>query len=427
MHIASMKEVTKDKKIEDLRAPDLLVVPLLKSAGSEPQPLVKAGDHVDKYQLIAESPEKYSARVHSPVSGTVKKVARHLQIDGSEVMSVIIHNDKKETETSEPLYTSEPQTPGELLKVIEDAGVVGLGGAQFPAGIKFNIKDKTVNTFIINGAECEPYLTGDYALMEQHTKELMEGIGIIDRILNAKEIAIAFEKSNKDLEEAFAPFLRQEKYSKIRTQIVPDEYPQGGELQLAKTITGIEIPNDGIPLDKGIIISNVGTVYAVYNCIVNKKPLIERIITISGKDLKKPGNYRIRIGTPVHHILDICEIDTRRINLVSGGPMMSPQIRSFAVPIQKGTLGILAMRKEKVDRLNCIWCGYCVDVCPMLLMPMKYNQFYRRKKYEKLNGYNLKDCIECGSCEYICPSNVPLMESIKEGKIKLKELKDAAG
>lgn len=426
MHIPSMKGITKSKRIERLKAPDLLMVPLLKVFGSEPQPLVKPGDRVKKYQLIGEAGEKYSARVHSPVSGEVEKIEECKQLNGADAVTVFIRNDHREEEEERTAVSYEDGSPQELLDAIEKAGIVGLGGAQFPTRVKYDRKGKKVDMFIINAVECEPYLTADYALIQEYAREILEGIRIIDRILEADDIVIAFEKVNSELTDVFEPLLQDEIYRKIRIRIVPDEYPQGGELQLIHTLTGKELPKGTVTLDKGLIVSNVGTIYAVYEAISRNKPLVERVITISGPQVQRPGNYRMKIGTPVSHIQQCCEIPLYDSILISGGPMMSPHIRSFSVPFHKGTLGMVALPKRHVERLHCIWCGYCVDVCPMKLMPMKYYELYRKAKYLKLESYDIGDCIECGSCEYICPSNVPLIESILEGKNQLKKIKDAA-
>jgi electron transport complex protein RnfC len=425
MHIESMKKATKSRRIESVREPNILLIPLFEKFGSKPKPIVKVGDEIRRYQVVGESQEGFSAKVHSPVSGKVIKIEELIQIDGSKAQTIFIENDKKNAEMVKPLSERKDDSPEEILRLIEEAGVVGAGGAQFPTAMKYNRKGKRVDTFIINGAECEPYLTGDFALMNENAKEILEGILIVDKILEAREIVIAIEKSNQEIILVFEPYLQKEEHKKIRIQIVPNEYPQGGELQLTKTVTGIEIARGDIPLDKGIIVSNVGTVFAVYEAIIKGKPLVERVITISGEHIKKPGNYRIKIGTTVNDILDMSEIDPVNTVIVAGGPMMSPQVFNPLAPLHKGSLGILALPKKHVERLNCIWCGYCVDVCPMNLMPMKYEQFYRYARYDKLNKYSIMDCIECGACEYICPSNVPLIKSIKEGKVKLKEITDA--
>lgn len=425
MYINSMKGKTKSKDILSIEDSDIILLPLLEKFGSKPHPLVTVGERVKKYQLLAQSDVASPARIHAPVSGIVEKMEKMIQIDDTEAVTLFIRNDGAEKEIDEPLGSAVPDSYDAILKRIEDAGIVGLGGAQFPTARKYDRKDKKVVYFIVNGAECEPYLTADYALMKKYPREILDGILIADQILEAGNIVIAFEESNREIETFFSPLLKEDKYRKIGIKVLPDEYPQGGELQLAKTVTGIEIAKGTVPLEKGVVVSNVGTLYAVYEAVVKGKPLTERIITVSGECAGHAGNYRIKIGTPALHILRSCNIDPENALIVAGGPMMSPQVRNFSAPLYKGSLGIVALPEREPERLPCIWCGYCVDVCPMKLMPMKYDQFYRKKKYTKLDDYTINDCIECGACEYICPSKVPLIRSIKEGKVRLKEIKDA--
>ena len=424
MHIPSMKEITKRRNIGTIKEPDLLLVPLLERFGVRPQPTVGIGDKVGKYQVIGQASEGFSGKVHSPVSGTVENMGQVEQLDGTMSLTVFIRNDHKCSEISLSSSKGDEMLPEDILKKIEDAGIVGLGGAQFPTAMKYNRKGRRVDTFIINGAECEPYLTSDYTLMSQHTEELFQGIILADRVLEAGQIVIAVENSNRELEKVMRPFL--DKYEKIRLQVVPDQYPQGGELQLAKTIGKVEIPKGMVPIEKGVVVSNVGTVIAIYDAVVNGRPLIERVITVSGEMVQNPGSYCVLVGTPISHIIEHFGIDMGEGVVVAGGPMMSPQVTNPDAPIHKGTLGIIALGKKQIDRMNCIWCGYCADVCPMKLMPMKYDELYRKGKIARMANYNLTDCIECAACEYICPSNVPLIRSIKEGKAKLKTLKDAA-
>lgn len=398
-------------------------IPVFEKFGTRPKPVVNKGDYIKRYQLIAKAPEGFSAPLHSPVSGIVEYIGSLAQVDDMEALTIVIRSDGRDQEQPAPLKKISNDNIEDILQLIEDAGIVGMGGAQFPTAMKYNRKDKKVNTFIVNGVECEPYITSDYALMSYYTEEVLEAILIIDKILDAGEVVIAVENVNKDLEEVFGKYLNKEKYKKISIKIVPDEYPQGGELQLAKTIAGVEIKKGDIPLDHGVVVSNVGTVHAVYNAVVHNRPLVERIITVSGEHAPYPGNYLVKIGTPVSHILKQCGINPEITSVIAGGPMMSPHVRNFSVPLHKGSLGLVALPKRTVDRLPCIWCGYCADVCPMKLMPMKYYQFYKRANYKKLESYNINDCIECGACEYICPARVPLIESIKEGKAKLKAIK----
>lgn len=427
MHIFSMKGKTKEMLIQPLSDAPFLYMPLLKYGSISPMPVVTAGDQVKQYQLIAGIPEgpSLSANVHSPVSGTVHEIKELPQADGQPALTIVIKNNFKEIKEGS-IYADSPEyTSEQIIDLIEKAGVVGEGGAQFPTAVKYRLDGRKIDTFIINGVECEPYLTADYALMAERTEKLFEGIRILNKILEAKDIVIAIEEQNKDLLKIFAPFLNRGEYKGFRTVVLPNQYPQGGELQLIKSVIGTELPRGLRPRDVGVMVNNVGTICAVYDAVVNKKPVVSRIITISGEESEYCGNFEVKIGTPVGHILNLLGITTNNKMTVLGGPMMGKAITDWSVPITKGSGGVLFLKKEKFKRSNCISCGYCVGVCPMHLMPMKFEEYFRRKKYFNLEKYSISSCIECAACEYICPSNVPLIESIKEGKMKLKQLVNA--
>lgn len=426
MHIFSLKEDTKKEKIQPLVDAPILYLSLTKYLDSAPKPVVNIGDKVRKYQLIGLSSSEFSSNIHSSVSGVVLDIKEHPQADGTMVNTIIVENDFQETEIDIPTNIEYTQySPEQLLQIIQDAGVVGQGGAQFPTASKYTLEGKKINTFIINGTECEPYLTADYALMSERAEELFRSINLINKILEAENIVISIEEQNKELLNIFNPLIEQKEYEKFRVVILPNQYPQGGELQLIKSVTGIEIPRNKRPRDWGVIVSNVGTIYAIYQAIVLQKPVVNRIVTISGEKSSNYGNYEIKIGTPIGHIINQLGLNTNNKSVVLGGPMMGKAITDWTIPITKGAAGILFLKKEKIKRNSCISCGYCVEVCPMHLMPMKFEENFRRGKYFNLEKYSISSCIECAACEYICPSNVPLIESIKEGKIKLKQLVNA--
>lgn len=425
MHIFSRKSETKKVKIQRIVDSPLLYVPLLRCFGKGTEPVVKTGDEVYKCQLIGESLDGFSANVHSPVSGTITDIKEHALADGTLVPTIIIKNDFEERVIQRPPFDLSLLNAEDILTIIRNEGIVGEGGAQFPTAIKYNSEGEKVNTFIINGTECEPYLTADYALMTERTEELFKGIEIVNKILEASEIIISIEEQNKELKEVFQPFLQMPEYRNIRVVTLPNVYPQGGELQLIKSITGVEIPRKIRPREVGVIVSNVGTVYAIYKAVTDREPVISRIITVSGEELINEGNYEVKIGTPVGHIIKSLALSTNYRTVVLGGPMMGKAILDWSAPITKGSSGVLFFHKEKIKRNSCISCGYCVDVCPMHLMPMKFEENFRRAKYFNLEKYSISSCIECAACEYVCPSNVPLIESIREGKIKLKQLANA--
>lgn len=424
MHIFSMKGKTKKLEIKPLKAPAILQVPLLQHIGQAAEPIVRVGDRVLKYQLIGRATSKLSSNIHAPVSGTVTDISDCVLADGACVPSITIQNDWKDEEI-QLLPDDTSLTDAQIVNIIHNSGVVGEGGAQFPTDVKYDLGGSEIHTFIINGTECEPYLTADYALMSQHTEDLLKGIAIANSVLKAKDVVITIEEQNKELVKVFAPFLAKDNYKNIRIAILPNEYPQGGELQLIKSITGIELSRAKRPREVGVIVNNVGTIYAVYKAVTERRPVISRFITLSGEKTNRYGNFEVLIGTPVSHILAESGASIDGKTIVLGGPMMGKQVVDTDAPVTKGSSAVLLLDNKAKEQHNCISCGYCVDVCPMNLMPMKFEEIYSAGKYFKLEKYNISNCIECAACEYICPSNVPLIESIKEGKNKLKQLANA--
>lgn len=421
LHILSMKPKTKALGIWTLPSEaEVYRVPLLQHIGKPAIPVVKAGDHVQMYQLLGKAAEGLSANIHSPVSGKVLEVKDIALADGTMVPGVIIENDHQEE--AAPLLPQDDGTRESVLNILKEAGIAGEGGAQFPTDVKYRVGNQKINTLIINGTECEPYLTADYALMADRTKDLLDGILIIQSLLQAEKVVITVEKQNKDLKYKFAPLLQQPTYAHIHFHILPNGYPQGGELQLIKSVTGIEVPRNVLPKDAGVIVSNVGTVYSVFRAVKERRPLISRIVTISGEKAESIGNYEIKIGTPLSHIFRTVGLYPEGKSIVLGGPMMGKPVCDPDAPIVKGSSGLLMLKEKSEERGHCISCGYCVEACPMRLMPLKFEELVRKGNYAQLNSYGLSNCIECAACEYTCPANVPLISSIKEGKNKLKQL-----
>ena len=417
-----MKDETKKKKMSQLEEPQFFYISLSQHIGNPAAEIVKTGDYVKRFQLIGESQGNISAKIHSPVSGNVKDIIEKAMPNGANVKTVIIENDfqyiEEETVKRE-IRNLSSYSEKELLEIIENAGITGEGGAQFPAHIKYDVKDKRIKNLILNGAECEPYLTCDYTLMKEYTKELFDGIKIICEILKPENIILAIDEKYSALESEF------QKYNTDNVKIltVSDIYPQGSEQLLINSILNKEIPKSKLPAEEGIIVSNVGTVKAVYEAFSYGRPLVERIVTISGEKSGEYGDYIIKIGTPLSHIIKKSGLKDQpeNVRMIFGGPMMGNEISDLETGIMKGTSGVLFLSKEidRIERKNCILCGYCSEVCPVYLMPMKFEEFYRKGKYKKLLEFNLNSCIECGACEYICPSRVALIESIKSGKKEL--------
>ena len=417
-----MKDKTKKKKMNQLEEPQFFYISLSQHIGNPAAEIVKTGDYVKRFQLIGESQGNISAKIHSPVSGNVKDIIEKAMPNGANVKTVVIENDFQYTEeetVKREIRNLSSYSEKELLEIIENAGITGEGGAQFPAHIKYDVKDKRIKNLILNGAECEPYLTCDYTLMKEYTRELFDGIKIICEILKPENIILAIDEKYSALESEF------QKYNTDNVKIltVSDIYPQGSEQLLINSILNKEIPKSKLPAEEGIIVSNVGTVKAVYEAFSYGRPLVERIVTISGEKSGEYGDYIIKIGTPLSHIIKKSGLKDQpeNVRMIFGGPMMGNEISDLETGIMKGTSGVLFLSKEidRIERKNCILCGYCSEVCPVYLMPMKFEEFYRKGKYKKLLEFNLNSCIECGACEYICPSRVALIESIKSGKKEL--------
>jgi len=426
MKIESVKHVTKKTGLTTMKDPEFFYVPLSQHIGQVAKETVKIGDYVHRYEKIGEVSGKVSSMVHSPVSGKVTEIIENPAANGKKVKTVVIKNDfkYKEIET-EKRRIEEVGTfrRDEILEIIKEAGIVGEGGAQFPTHVKYDIGYKKIDTFIVNGAECEPYLTADYTIMSNYVEDLLGGIKIAEKDDVAKKRGI----KNKKMIEDFAFFAMISGLVgarvNVKIQVLPTAYPQGSELQLIRSVTGKEIKKGEIPGNHGVIVSNVGTVKSMYDAFTEGKPLVERVVTVSGEKVKTKGNYLLKVGTPLSHIIEQLNPEDNA-KIVFGGPMMGEEVTETSTPVVKGTSGILFLSKDidSVKRENCISCGYCVDVCPMGLMPMKFAESYRKEQYEKLvTVYHLDNCIECGACEYVCPSRVPLIKSIKEGKEKLRE------
>lgn len=411
IYIPSDKSSTKSLPIEQMDAPERLFLPLDGYRGTM-HPLVEPGRQVKKYQQVARSEGLFATCVHAPVSGLVKGTE---EIEGRLFM--VLQNDFKEEallgHTSNPMEFSKE----ELLKALSEHGIEGSGGARFPTHLKYNIGGKVIDTLIVNAVECEPYLNADYALMRDRFDDLCKAIEAIQKHIRAKQIVFGMERHNRDL-KALVTRKKDIGGAEVRVKLLRDAYPQGGELQLIKSVTGKELPKGSIPADEGVLVSNVGTLWAIYEALYEGKPYTERVVTVYAKKDGRRGNFRVKIGTPVRHILQQGGFkgDYRSYTVVVGGPMMGQSPQSLDFPIHKGTGGVLVLDKPNSKAFNYIGCGYCVDVCPQHLMPMEFVRSVQERNHEKLKGLHLRDCIECAACAYICPSEVPLMESIYEGK-----------
>jgi len=421
------KGITEHKTIEAFPEPDTVIIPLSQHTGSPCEPLVKPGEKVKIGQKIGDSKSFISSPVHSSVSGEVLSVeiAIHPLIQ-KEVLSVKIKNDKKNElhESVKPGKNFESLSKAELINIIRDKGIVGMGGAMFPAYVKLQ-PPKPVDTLLINGCECEPYLTADYRVMLEHSDELINGVKILMKTLGVNKAIIAIENNKPEAIEKL-----KEKVSQSPDITIADltaKYPQGAEKTLIKKVLGRDVLAGQLPFDAGVIVSNVGTIVAINDAVVNGMPLIERVVTVSGENCKRPGNYKIKIGTPVKNIMDLCfsagaESDSS-ILFKMGGPMMGVTQTNVDSPLIKGSSGLIALKKQEIDPIedrSCIKCGRCVDVCPMELYPLFYALFNTQNRPDDSEKQNIKSCIECGCCEYICSSKIPLVKIIKKTKLALQ-------
>ena len=422
-------KLTDKSPVKILPLPEKATILLSQHIGVPAVPVVRNGDTVKVGQLIAQGRGFVSSNIHSSVSGKVVKIDSFPDLTGYKKTAIVIDVEGDEWEEniiqSTDLRKDIILSKGEILEKIRESGIVGLGGAAFPSHVKLILpKNKKAETLIINGAECEPYLTSDHRLMLEYGNEMMIGILILMKILNISKAIIGIENNKKDAIQ----YLKEISTDIPGIKVCPLEvkYPQGSEKQLIKAITGREVPYRKLPVDVGVIVHNVSTAYAVYEAVQKNKPLINRIVTVSGKSLKKPSNFVVRIGTPIRLLIEAAGgLPENTGKVISGGLMMGKTLNSLDVPVIKGMSGILVLPEDETKRKSiepCIRCSKCVTVCPMglepyLLMPLTQNEnFYRLEKEMVL------DCIECGSCSYICPANRPLLDFIRLGKTEVNKI-----
>ena len=425
VHPRYRKDISIREPLRKAPLPETAVVPLSQHIGTPDEALVKKGDHVSTGQPVGRSESYVSSVIHSPVSGEILGIKSSFHPAMGPMDAVYIKTDEEQ----EPLERVEQDTDSlsveELIEKVRSAGIVGMGGAAFPTHVKLNVPEgKKIETLIINGAECEPFLTCDHIIMTKKTEEVLKGIGLLNRILSPEKIYIAVEDNKKASLFAFQKALKEAGYKyprNIETVALETKYPQGGEKQLIKAITGKEVPPGGLPMDVGCLVQNVGTIFAVYEAVYFNKPLIERVITVSGDCMYRPGNYLVRIGTTIRDIAEKFKIELFKepAKIITGGPMMGISEPLLDVPVIKSTSGVLFLSDEAADNLEegpCIKCAKCVDVCPVRLSPTEIMRQVKAGRWDKAADLFAQDCMECGSCAYICPSRIPLVQYIKQGK-----------
>jgi electron transport complex protein RnfC len=428
----SENKLTAGSKIRELPLPGQVSIPLSQHIGAPPKVLVEKGDMVKVGQLIAQGEGFISANIHSSVSGKVLKVDAVVDMSGYKRKAITIKVEGDEwidsIDTSTELVQEVSLERHEIVRKINESGIVGMGGATFPSHVKLSLpRGKKAAYLIVNGAECEPYLTSDHVLMLEKAEEILTGTTIMMKALDVEMAIIGIENNKLD---AIAHLSRySENYQGIKVQGLKVKYPQGGEKQLIKALINREVPSGGLPIDVGTVVFNVGTLLATYQAIQKNKPLFERVVTVTGKNLADPGNYMVRIGTAVSALIEACGgLPENTGKIISGGPMMGKALNSLEVPIIKGTSGITVIsdtesRRKEIQ--NCIRCSNCITVCPMGLEPYLLMALGERELFERMEEERTMDCIECGSCSFICPASRPLLDYIRLGKFEINKIRRA--
>lgn len=424
VHPNDSKALSAGKPIQEAPLLDTYKVIMHQNIGAPPELLVKKGDVVKKGSLLCNASGFVSVPLHSPTSGTVKAIAKIPGPTGIQVPCIEITADGEDTWGSplEPITDWKGADPAVLKQRVWDAGVVGMGGAGFPAHVKLSPPEgKTINTLILNGAECEPYLTADHRLMLEQAEDVVLGAAIIARILGLDSATIGVENNKPDAIEMLGKAAG--KYG-VKVQGLPVNYPQGAEKQLIYAITGREVPVGKLPMDVGCVVQNVASAVAIADAVVRGVPSIERVTTVTGKPVVKPGNWKFRIGTPIEKVLELAEgISEQPAKLLLGGPMMGIAQSSLGVSVMKNTSGVLLISNDEVSLYTsepCIRCGRCVECCPMQILPATISQAVENKRFDWAEKLNVMACIECGSCSYSCPSHRPLNQQFKRAKVEIQ-------
>lgn len=420
--LPEFKHTTENIPIQRAGAPQVAYIPLSQHIGRMCAPLVKAGDYVCAGQKIAAVDAHVYSPIHASISGEVGSIQDwpHPVLGKCPAIRIDSDNNDKKCDASarreEEILKLSPQ---QIREIVFEAGIVGMGGASFPTHIKLN-PPREVSDLIINGAECEPYLTGDYRLMVEKPLEILKGAKLIARCLGVKNIYFAIEENKP---AAIAIFKKEEGQWGFKVRVLPSRYPQGGEKQLAKTVLKKEVPQGKLPFEIGAVIHNVGTCFAVYEAAYLKKPLYERVVTVTGPCLENPKNLLARIGTPIKQLIDACgALKEEPAKVISGGPMMGIAQYTLDVPVIKSTTGIILFGKKDVPLIEeefCIRCGACVRSCPVGLMPCFISLASQRNNWEAAASYNVAECIECGVCAYVCPAKRNMVQHMKYAKFML--------
>jgi len=422
IHPKTFKELTRDKPTKEIPPPKLAIIPLSQHTGAPSEPIVEPGHHVKAGQKIAEAKGLISVPQHASISGKVKEMLDYPHpVLGKRTPAFVIESDGKDEwvdfEKRDPASLSKE----EIISAIKEAGVVGLGGAAFPTHVKLSPPpDKTIDTLILNGAECEPYITCDHRMMLEHFTEIVDGAKIVKKLLDPKRCIIGIETNKQD---AMKKFLSVKDDSQFEVVGLKVKYPQGDEKQMIEALLGREVPSGGLPMDVGVVVQNVGTVYSIWEAVTKSKPLIERVITVTGRGIKNPSNVIVRIGTQIRDVVNECGGYSGHVGrLIMGGPLMGISQYTDEIPILKGTSALLVQTEEEtsVDVSSaCIRCARCVDVCPVSLLPAELAKLSENGRFEDCRALGVLDCRECGCCSYVCPAKIDIVHLVKYAKMEL--------
>jgi len=427
VRLEEKKTSTEGKSIQRLTSGPKVYIPLLQHLGKICQPLVKAGDLVSLGQRIGSAEAQVFSPVHASVSGKVAAIQDWPHPSLGRCKAVVIENDGKETLSGSQGPRNDDEvakfSADQIREIVLESGIVGMGGASFPTQIKLK-PPKPVDTLIINGAECEPYLTADSRLMIEKTEEILKGIKLVQRCLGIKKVIIAIEENKPEAIEHFRNAIRNIQYT---IQVLKSLYPQGGEKQLIKNVLDREVPSGKLPFDVGVVVHNVATIFAVYEGVYLNKPLYERVVTVTGSCLTNHKNLLVRIGTPIKELIDFCgPLNAKIAKVIIGGPMMGVAQYTLDAPVIKSTNGIVLFTEEEIaiqEEEFCIRCGRCVRECPSGLLPCLISLASERSNWKIAEYYNVADCIECGCCAYVCPAKRNMVQQMKQAKFMIARSK----
>jgi len=427
VHPPEYKELTENCAFETMPLPDEIILPVSQHLGKDASPQVKKGDEVLSGQLVAKAEGFISASIHTSVAGKVISLGKEITASGFPKDSIVIKTNG--TVGGEKILLSplnpETITPDEIRARVAEAGIVGQGGAAFPTYVKLSPpRDKLIDVVILNGCECEPYLTRDYRFMIERPDDLISGFKLIMKALGVSRGVIGIESNKPDAIKLLSEKAADEKGLEVIS--LKTKYPQGAEKMLIKAVTGKEVPPGKLPMDVGAVIQNIGTAIAIHDAIVKGEVLTTAALTVSGKGINIPKNLLVPVGTPIQNVIDFCGgVTEDSVKIIVGGPMMGVAQFDLHAPVMKATSGILVLTKDEVvenPETPCLRCGQCVGACPLNLMPTKLARYSQLQKYEEAEGADVTVCMECGTCAYTCPANIPLVQWIRLGKQKVLEM-----